>query len=99
MTFYGNIDEHKWESFTLTMTDDVLLNRIIDYTGNQPGTGALMTWFESGWHLSIVVPAQPHFANLPEGTFTLWGYGFQIDQKVIEKIRAQQKNPRSQLYL
>ena len=79
MTFYGNIDEHKWESFTLTMKDDVLLKRIIDYTGNEPGTGALMTWYESGWHLSIVVPAQPHFADLPEGLYTLWGYGFQID--------------------
>ena len=31
------------------------------------------------WHLSIVVPAQPHFADLPEGLYTLWGYGFQID--------------------
>lgn len=80
MTFYGNVDEHKWESFTLTMQDNVLLNRIIDYTGNQPGTGALMTWFESGWHLSVVVPAQPHFADLPESHFTLWGYGFQIDE-------------------
>nr|WP_314369252.1 oleate hydratase [uncultured Acinetobacter sp.] len=79
MTFYGNIDEHKWKSFTLTMHDDVLLKRIIDYTGNEPGTGALMTWFESGWHLSVVVPAQPHFADLPEGKFTLWGYGFEID--------------------
>ncbi|WP_407639257.1 oleate hydratase [Acinetobacter larvae] len=79
MTFCGNVDEHKWESFTLTLKDDVLLNRIIEYTGNQPGTGALMTWFESGWHLSIVVPAQPHFADLPDGSYTLWGYGFQID--------------------
>ncbi|KAK0334865.1 hypothetical protein LTR94_015162 [Friedmanniomyces endolithicus] len=79
MTFYGNVDEHKWESFTLTMKDDVLLKRIVDYTGNEPGTGALMTWYESGWHLSIVVPAQPHFADLPEGLYTLWGYGFQID--------------------
>lgn len=80
MSFYGNIDEHKWESFTLTMSDDVLLNRIIEYTGNQPGTGALMTWYQSAWHLSIVVPAQPHFADLPKNTYTLWGYGFQIDQ-------------------
>ena len=28
-----------------------------------------------------MVPAQPHFANLPQGTFTLWGYGFQIDHQ------------------
>jgi oleate hydratase len=79
MTFYGNIDEHKWESFSLTMHDRVLLDRIIAYTGNQPGTGALMTWIESGWHLSIVVPHQPHFPHMPESTYTLWGYGFEID--------------------
>lgn len=81
MSFYGNVDEHKWESFTLTMTDDTLIRRIESYSGNAPGTGALMTFFESGWHLSIVVPYQPHFADLPEGVCTLWGYGFQVDQQ------------------
>lgn len=79
MTFYGNVDEHKWESFTLTMHGRTLLDRIVDYTGNEPGTGALMTWVDSGWHLSIVVPYQPHFPDMPENTYTLWGYGFQID--------------------
>ena len=77
--FCGNVDEHKWESFTLTMRGDTLLRRITAETGNEPGTGALMTWFESGWHLSIVVPHQPHFPGVPEGTTTLWGYGFEID--------------------
>jgi oleate hydratase len=81
ITFCGNVDEHKWESFTLTLHDDVLLKRIEAYSGNAPGTGALMTFYESGWHLSIVVPAQPHFADLPAGTFTLWGYGFQVDHE------------------
>ncbi|MEU6059272.1 oleate hydratase [Streptomyces sp. NPDC047097] len=80
MSFYGSVDEHKWESFTLTMRDDALLRRIAAYTGNEPGTGALMTWVESGWHLSIVVPYQPHFPDMPEGTCTLWGYGFEIDR-------------------
>jgi len=80
-TFFGNIDENKWESFTLTMHGDTLIRRIAEYTGNEPGTGALMTWVESGWHLSIVVPAQPHFPQQQEGTYTLWGYGFQIDNE------------------
>jgi oleate hydratase len=79
IAFCGNVDEHKWESFTLTMHGDTLLKRIVDYSGNTPGTGALMTWIESGWHLSIVVPYQPHFPNLPADTYTLWGYGFEID--------------------
>ncbi|MEV4702857.1 oleate hydratase [Actinoplanes sp. NPDC049316] len=77
--FYRDVDEHKWESFTLTMHGDALLRRIVADTGNEPGTGALMTWVDSGWHLSIVVPHQPHFPDLPPGTFTLWGYGFEID--------------------
>ncbi|WP_430332214.1 oleate hydratase [Rhodococcus sp. ACT016] len=78
-TFYGNIDENKWESFTLTMRTDDLLRRITEYTGNEPGTGALSTWFESGWHLSTVIPYQPHFPAQPKGIYTLWGYGFDID--------------------
>ncbi|TVT20974.1 oleate hydratase [Amycolatopsis rhizosphaerae] len=81
MTFFGAVDEHKWESFTLTMRDRVLLDRIVAYTGNEPGTGALMTWVRSGWHLSIVVPHQPHFPGMPEHTYTLWGYGFQVDDE------------------
>ena len=80
-TFNGNIDENKWESFTLTMHSDALLRRITAYTGNEPGTGALTTWVDSGWHLSMVVPAQPHFPNLPADTFTLWGYGFELDNE------------------
>lgn len=81
MTFCGNIDEHKWESFTFTMHDDTLLKRIEGFSGNAPGTGALMTFFESGWHISVVVAHQPHFPNLPSRDRTLWGYGFQIDDE------------------
>ena len=80
-TFFGNIDENKWESFTLTMHNDTLIKRIAEYTGNKPGTGGIMTWIESGWHLSIAVQAKPHFYNQPENTYTLWGYGFEIDNE------------------
>lgn len=72
--FCGNIDESKWESFTLTMSSRALLDRITSYTGNVPGEGALMTWKDSHWLLSIVVPAQPHFRNQDPNTYTLWGY-------------------------
>jgi oleate hydratase len=78
-TFYGNVDENKWESFTLTMHGDVLLKRIVARSGDEPGTGALMTWVDSGWLLSIVVPHQPHFRDLPPDTYSLWGYGLFID--------------------
>lgn len=78
-TFCGNIDEHKWESFTLTMHGDKLLKRLIEFSNNEPGTGALMTFVHSGWLMSIVVPYQPHFAGMPKNTYTLWGYGLFID--------------------
>ncbi len=71
--FYGNIDETKWESFALTMNGRTLLDRIQEHTGNVPGEGALMTWKDSRWLLSIVVPAQPHFRDQEENTYTLWG--------------------------
>ena len=79
-TFFGNIDENKWESFTLTMRGRQLLDRITQFSSNEPGTGALMTFVESKWLMSIVVPYQPHFVGMPADTFTLWGYGLFIDE-------------------
>lgn len=79
-TFF-NVDENKWESFTLTMHDSVLLDRIVKYSRNEPGTGALMTFVDSNWLMSLVVPHQPHFPNLPRDTYTAWGYGLFIDAK------------------
>jgi len=79
--FNGNVDESKWESFTLTMRSPLLLERITAYTGDQPGTGGLMTFKDSKWLMSIVVPHPPHFSGQPEGVFTLWGYGLFIDTK------------------
>ena len=80
-TFNGNIDENKWESFTLTMHGDALLKRIIEFSNNEPGTGALMTWVDSPWLTSIVVPHQPHFPAMEADTFTLWGYGLFVDNE------------------
>jgi oleate hydratase len=77
--FYG-VDENKWESFTLTMHGDTLLKRIIKFSNNEPGTGAMMSFVDSRWLMSIVVPFQPHFMDLPKDTYSLWGYGLFIDE-------------------
>ena len=79
-TFDGNVDESKWESFTLTMHDYLLLQRIQEMTNNLPGEGALMTFTDSSWLMSIVVPHQPHFTGQPVDVSTLWGYGLFLDQ-------------------
>ncbi|HEV2634485.1 MAG TPA: oleate hydratase [Actinocrinis sp.] len=78
--FTSDVDASKWESFTLTMRSPLLLHRIEEFSGNLPGTGALMTFKDSPWLLSIVVPHQPHFAGQDEDVYTLWGYGLFPDE-------------------
>ncbi len=78
--FAGNVDQTKWESFTLTMRGPLLLERIEELSGSAPGTGGLMTFADSRWLMSVAVPSQPHFAGQPDGVATLWGYGLLTDQ-------------------
>ncbi|MFI6324425.1 oleate hydratase [Nonomuraea sp. NPDC050556] len=75
--FAGNVDQTKFESFTLTMHSPLLLRRI---EGKAPGTGGLTTFVDSGWLMSIVVPHQPYFVGQPDDVFTLWGYGLLPDR-------------------
>ncbi|MEV6205754.1 oleate hydratase [Kitasatospora sp. NPDC051914] len=77
--FNGNVAEAAWESFTLTMRSPALLERIEKFSGNAAGTGALMTFKDSPWLMSVVVPRPPHFEGQPEDVFTLWGYGLIMD--------------------
>jgi oleate hydratase len=76
--FDSNTDESAWVSFTATMRTPELLDRIRTLTGNVPGEGGLITFPDSNWLASIVVPHQPHFAGQPEDVSVLWGYGLAI---------------------
>ncbi|WNY23005.1 Oleate hydratase [Methanimicrococcus hongohii] len=78
--FFGHPDETKWESFTVTSNGDKLLQMIEKYSRNVPGSGALMTFKDSSWRMSIVVAAQPHFKNQPENQTIFWGYGLYPDR-------------------
>ncbi len=77
--FFGNTKETNWESFTVTCKGDKLLKMIEDYSGNIPGSGALMTFKDSSWLMSIVVSAQPHFKKQDSNTTIFWGYGLYTD--------------------
>lgn len=78
--FFGDVHETNWESFTVTSRGNKLLKMIENYTGNVPGSGALMTFKDSSWLMSIVVAAQPHFINQPMDETIFWGYGLYTDQ-------------------
>lgn len=73
--FFSKPEESNWLSFTVTCKGDAVLKTIEEFTGNVPGSGALMTFKDSSWLMSSVVAAQPHFANQPEDVTIFWGYG------------------------
>ncbi|MDO5601598.1 MAG: oleate hydratase [Oscillospiraceae bacterium] len=77
--FFSKPHETNWESFTVTCRGNKLLKKIEQFSGNIPGSGALMTFKDSSWLMSIVVAAQPHFKAQDANTTIFWGYGLYTD--------------------
>ncbi|WP_029505155.1 oleate hydratase [Lachnoclostridium phytofermentans] len=78
--FFDHPYDTNWESFTVTLKGNILLRKIEQFSGNIPGSGALMTMKDSSWLMSIVVAAQPHFKSQPMDTTIFWGYGLYTDR-------------------
>jgi oleate hydratase len=77
--FTDHIDESKWVSFTATLKTTALFDLVRNFTGNVPGEGGLITFVDSSWLMSIVLPHQPHFIGQPDDVQVLWGYGLKVD--------------------
>ena len=75
--FSTRIPESTWLSFTTTLhtPSGLFLKLLAEFTGNEPGTGALTTFKDSNWGMSIVIPHQPHFIDQPADVQVFWGYG------------------------
>jgi oleate hydratase len=78
--FDGHVDRSKWVSFTTTLHDPTFLRIIRDLSGNVPGEGGLITFPDSNWLASIVIPHQPHFIGQPQDVSVFWGYGLFVDK-------------------
>ncbi|MEO7470323.1 MAG: oleate hydratase [Sphingobium limneticum] len=78
--FANHIDESKWLSFTTTLADPAFFRLVRDLTGNVPGEGGLITFPQSNWLASIVLPHQPHFIGQPDDVQVFWGYGLYVDK-------------------
>ncbi len=78
--FTDHVDESKWVSFTATLKDTALFDLVRDFTGNVPGEGGLITFTDSNWLTSIVLPFQPHFIDQPKDVQVFWGYGLFVDK-------------------
>ncbi len=79
-TFSDHVGESKWVSFTTTLYDPAFLSLVRDLTGNVPGECGLITFPESSWLASIVIPHQPHFIGQPADVAVFWGYGLFVDR-------------------
>jgi oleate hydratase len=69
-----------WESFTVTLKDPAFFDEMTRFSGNEPGTGGLVTFKDSAWLMSIVLPHQPHFVDQPADVNVLWGYALSPDR-------------------
>ena len=73
--FDGNVEQSLWESFSVTFDDPMFFRMMQEFSGNEAGTGGLVTFKDSNWLMSVVLPHQPHFLNQPVGVTVCWGYG------------------------
>ncbi len=78
--FNSSIPESYWESFTVTLRDTAFFDQMEAFSGNKPGTGGLVTFKDSNWFMSFVLPHQPHFVNQPGDIQVFWGYSLHPDR-------------------
>jgi myosin-crossreactive antigen len=78
--FNSCIAQSCWESFTVTLQNPTFFDQMIQFTGNQPGTGGLVTFKDSNWPMSIVLACQPHFPNQAAGVQVFWEYSLFPDR-------------------
>ncbi len=78
--FNSCIAQSDWASFTVTLKDPAFFDQMQRFSGNEAGTGGLVTFKDSNWLMSIVLAHQPHFANQPADVQVFWGYGLFPDR-------------------
>jgi oleate hydratase len=78
--FDRNVPESVWESFSVTVSEPLFLDRMQAFTGSVAGRGGLTTFKDSNWLITLSMFHQPFFANQPPGVSVWWGYGLYFDQ-------------------
>jgi oleate hydratase len=78
--FNSCIAQSCWESFTVTLKNPAFFAMMNEFSGNEAGTGGLVTFKDSNWLMSIVLAHQPHFLNQPGDVQVFWGYALLPDR-------------------
>ena len=67
-------------SFTITLKSPSFFDQMRRFSGNEAGTGGLVTFKDSNWLMSIALPHQPLFADQSNDVQVFWGYGLSGDR-------------------
>jgi oleate hydratase len=78
--FNSCIAQSSWESFTVTAKNPAFFSGMKNFSGNEAGTGGLVTFKDSNWLMSVVLPHQPHFPGQPDDVQVFWGYALFPDR-------------------
>lgn len=78
--FNSCVAQSCWESFTVTLNNPTFFEQINQLSGNEAGSGGLVTFKDSNWLMSIVLVQQPHFLNQPADVQVFWGYALFPDR-------------------
>jgi oleate hydratase len=64
----------------VTLKNPEFFDLMDKFSGNEAGTGGLVTFKDSNWLMSIVLAHQPHFLNQPTDVQVFWGYALFPDR-------------------
>lgn len=78
--FNSHIDKSKWPTFVVTSRDSTFIDLYEELTGNKPGQADMVTFRDSSWHMSILVPHHPHFLDQPDDIYIWGGCGLVPDE-------------------
>jgi oleate hydratase len=78
--FNSCVAQSWWGSFTVTLKNPAFFDKMLQFSGNEAGTGGLVTFKDSSWLMSIVLANQPHFRSQPADVQVFWGYALSGDR-------------------
>jgi oleate hydratase len=91
LNFNSHTPESTLVTFTVTLHDSEFMLLYQALTNDVPGSGALLSFPDSNWLLSISVPHQPVCSNQRPHTHVIWGYGLRPEKmgNVVDKPMAE----------
>ena len=85
--FCGNVDETNWMSATIEVSDETIINHIIDICKRDPRkgkvtTGGIVTIKDSrdNWYLSWTINRQPQFKSQNPNSVLVWVYALNTNK-------------------